>query len=160
MKACYIALGLLLAVVGAHAQAANDGAMVTIQFDNRGSKVMSPDAEKKITQALAKHVFNVPAANVVRSTGVGQSNLVNHQSVVTYTAVGPTLNGKTPLANCQANTKGSLFSSSTAAKEIKKATDTWAPGDSIKLQSATCAPAAGIVKPAAAKPAAAGRKML
>lgn len=46
------------------------------------------------------------------------------QSVVTYTAVGPTLNGKTPLANCQANTKGSLFSSSTAAKEIKKATDT------------------------------------
>jgi len=40
---------------------------------------MSPDAEKKITQALAKHVFNVPAANVVRSTGVGQSNLVNHQ---------------------------------------------------------------------------------
>lgn len=37
---------------------------------------------------------------------------------------------------------------------------TGAPGDSIKLQSATCAPAAGIVKPAAAKPAAAGRKML
>lgn len=46
------------------------------------------------------------------------------QSVVTYNAVGPTLNGKSVLANCEANTKGSLFSSSTAAKEIKKATDT------------------------------------
>jgi hypothetical protein len=52
---------------------------VTIQFDNRGSKVMSPDAEKKIIAALAKHVFMVPATNVVRSTGMGQSSLVNHQ---------------------------------------------------------------------------------
>jgi hypothetical protein len=61
----------------------------------------------------------------------------------------------------QANTKSSVFSSSTAAKELKKATDTWAPGDSIKLQSATCAPVAGVVKPATqpvAKPA--GRKMI
>jgi hypothetical protein len=40
---------------------------------------MSPDAEKKIIAALAKHVFMVPATNVVRSTGMGQSSLVNHQ---------------------------------------------------------------------------------
>jgi hypothetical protein len=52
---------------------------ISIQFDNRGSKVMSKDAETKIIAALAKHVFMVPASNVVRSTGMGQSSLVNHQ---------------------------------------------------------------------------------
>ncbi len=58
----------------------------------------------------------------------------------------------------QANTKSGWLSSSTAAKEIKKATDTWAVGDSVKLQAATCAPAAGVVKPTT--PAAkTGRKM-
>jgi hypothetical protein len=64
----------------------------------------------------------------------------------------------------QANTKSGLFSSSNAAKEIKKATDTWAVGDSVKLQSATCAAAAGVVKPstpaAAAPKTTTGRKML
>lgn len=52
---------------------------VTIQFDNRGQKVMSADTEKKILSALAKHVFNVPTGSVVRSTGMGQSSLTNHQ---------------------------------------------------------------------------------
>jgi hypothetical protein len=52
---------------------------ISIQFDNRGSKVMSKDAETKIIAALAKHVFMVPVKNVVRSTGMGQSSLVNHQ---------------------------------------------------------------------------------
>lgn len=47
------------------------------------------------------------------------------QSVVTYIATGPTTNGKSPLANCQANTKKGWVSGSTAAKEIKKATDSW-----------------------------------
>lgn len=46
---------------------------VTIQFDNRGSKVMDAGTEKKIIAALAKHVFMVPASNVVRATGMGQS---------------------------------------------------------------------------------------
>lgn len=50
-----------------------------MQFDNRGSKVMDASSEKKIIAALAKHVFLVPAANVVRSTGMGQSSLTNHQ---------------------------------------------------------------------------------
>ena len=59
----------------------------------------------------------------------------------------------------QANTKASLFSSSNAAKEIKKATDTWSIGDSVKLQSATCAPAAGVVKAAPVAPKT-GRKMI
>jgi hypothetical protein len=58
----------------------------------------------------------------------------------------------------QANTKGGWLSGSTAAKEIKKATDTWAPGDSVKVQSATCAPAAGVVKSAAPKVANPGLK--
>jgi len=157
MKAFIAAVCLLAAVAGAYAQAGADGAMITIQFDNRGSKVMSPDANKKIVAALAKHVFMVPPGNVVRSTGIGQSSLLNHQSVVTYTAQGPTTNGKSPLANCQANIKSGWLTGSVAAKEIKKATDTWAPGDSVKLQSATCAPAAGVVKPA---PRPAGRKMV
>jgi len=147
MKACLIALGLLLAVAGAVAQA--DQAQIQIQFDNRGSKVMSPDANKKITAALAKHVFKVAPGNVQKSTGMGQSSLLNHQSVVSYIATGPTTNGKSVLANCQANTKSGWLSGSAAAKEIKKATDTWAPGDSVKVQSATCAP----IKPA-------GRKMV
>jgi hypothetical protein len=43
----------------------------------------------------------VPASNVVRSTGMGQSSLTNHQSVVTYTAAGPTSNGKGVLTNCE-----------------------------------------------------------
>lgn len=50
-----------------------------MQFDNRGSKVMDASSEKKIIAALAKHVFLVPAGNVVRSTGMGQSSLTNHQ---------------------------------------------------------------------------------
>jgi hypothetical protein len=38
----------------------------------------------------------------------------------------------------------------------------WAPGDSIKLQSATCAAAAGVVKPTPARSSSTktGRKML
>lgn len=52
---------------------------VQIQFDNRGSKVMSADANKKITAALAKYVFMVPPGNVQKATGMGQSSLVNHQ---------------------------------------------------------------------------------
>jgi hypothetical protein len=77
-----------------------------------------------------------------------------------------TLAQNTPFMLCcvQANTKSGLFSSSNAAKEIKKATDTWAVGDSVKLQSAACAAAAGAVKPstpaAAAPKATTGRKML
>jgi hypothetical protein len=53
-----------------------------MQFDNRGNKVMSSSTEKRITDALAKHVFIVPAGNVKRATGMGQSSLTNHQVCV------------------------------------------------------------------------------
>jgi hypothetical protein len=64
---------------------------------------------------------------------------VNHKSTVTYAATGPTSNGKTPYDNCVAASKSGWFSSSAVKKEIKKATDTWMPGDSVKVESATCA---------------------
>lgn len=41
--------------------------------------MMSPATEKKITEALAKHVFMVPVGKVARTTGLGQSSLINHQ---------------------------------------------------------------------------------
>lgn len=51
------------------------------------------------------------------------------QSTVTYVAVGPTTNGKSLLANCQASVKSGWFSKSSLEKSLKKATDTWAIGD-------------------------------
>jgi hypothetical protein len=82
----------------------------------------------KIAAALGK-LFNVPA-NQVSVTGVtGQSGLLNHQSVATFTAVGPTLNGKTIYQNCVANVKNGWFTKSQVAKQLNKATDSWMPGD-------------------------------
>jgi hypothetical protein len=57
---------------------------------------------------------------------------------VTYAATGPTLNGKTPYDNCVAASKSGWISSSQVKKEIKKATDTWMPGDSVKVEKAVC----------------------
>lgn len=128
-----------------------------ITFDNRGSKVMSDKASSKIMAVLAKYVFQVPAGQVFQVSGEGRSNLVNHKSTVTYAATGPTANGKTPYDNCVAASKSGWISSSTVKKEIKKATDTWMPGDSVKVDAAKCSEFK--VAPGLAK-AMNGRKMI
>lgn len=142
-----ICLAVMLLVGAAHAQIASnsistgatrDRATLTVQYDNRGSKTMSPSTDQKVRQALADKVFLVPVSQVRTAGGLGQSGLFNHQSVVIYQAVGPTTNGKTVLANCKANTKSGWFTSSAAKKAIKKGTDTWAIGDSLKLETASC----------------------
>eukprot|EP00775_Hariotina_reticulata_P010782 gene10782-10939_t len=112
--------------------------LLTIQFDNRGSKVLSKDTNARILKALAEKVFLVPVGNVATVSGIGQSGLLNHQSTVTYAAVGPSVNGKTVIANCQTNTKSGWFSGAQVEKALKKATDTWMPGDSVKVQKASC----------------------
>lgn len=138
MKA-FVCVALLLAVaMGVRAQLRGQSATITIQFDNRASKAMSPSINQKVVRALADAVFQVPPTQVRMSGGIGQSRLFNHQSIVTYQAVGPTLNGRTPLANCQAAIKSGWFRSSAAKTAIKKATDGWIPGDSLKLEKAVC----------------------
>lgn len=132
---------LALSVASANAAAVPSGgpASLMIEFDNRGSKVMKEGTADKILSVLAKNVFNVPVSQVFQVSGEGRSNLVNHKSTVTYAAQGPTLNGKSVYDNCVANTKKGWFSSSTVAKEIKKVTDTWWPGDSVSVKKTTCA---------------------
>lgn len=138
MKA-FVCVALLLAVaVGVRAQLSGQSASITIQFDNRGSKVASPSVNQKVIRALADSVFRVPPGQVRLVGRMGQSSLFNHQSIVTYRAVGPTLNGKSPLVNCQAAIKSGWIRSSPAKKAIEKATDGWIPGDSLKLEKATC----------------------
>jgi len=117
---------------------------LTVQYDNRGSRVMDKSVNDKIIKALAESVFMVPVSQVALVGGVGQSSLINHKSVAVYQAVGPTSNGKSLLKNCEAATKSGIFSSSAAYKAVKKATDTWMPGDKVKIESATCK-AAGAV---------------
>ncbi|KIY91958.1 hypothetical protein MNEG_16005 [Monoraphidium neglectum] len=56
------------------------------------------------------------------------------------------------LKACTANTKDGWFSSSNGKKCIKKYTDTWAIGDSVKLEKANCV-SVKAAAPAAAKPA-------
>jgi hypothetical protein len=51
------------------------------------------------------------------------------QSTVVFAAVGATTNGKDVLANCQANIKSGWFRGSVLERSLKKATDTWLPGD-------------------------------
>lgn len=139
MRRVVIAVALLavLALAGC-ANAQGDVASLVIQFDNRGSKVMSKDTNNKILKALAENVFLVAPGQVTTVSGLGQSSLTNHQSTVTYLAVGPAKNGKSVFQNCQTNTKSGWFSGSTVEKALKKATDTWAIGDSVKVQKAQC----------------------
>lgn len=59
----------------------------------------------------------------------GQSGLLNHQSVATFTATGPATNGKSVYANCAEAVKSGWFTKAQAAKEINKASDSWMPGD-------------------------------
>jgi len=140
-------VALLLALLGAASLVSVMGqnvATITIEYDNRGSKVMDKSVNAKIIGALATSVFQVPASQVAMVGGLGQSSLFNHRSTVSYTAVGPTTNGKSPYANCQAAIKSSLFSSSTAYKAIKKVTDSWMPGDKVKVERAVCSPAGAV----------------
>jgi hypothetical protein len=51
------------------------------------------------------------------------------QSVATFTATGPTTNGKSVYTNCAESVKSGWFTKAAANKEINKATDTWMPGD-------------------------------
>jgi hypothetical protein len=147
MKAFLVFVVLAFAGV-ARAQNSNV-AILTVEFDNRGTKTMDSKTSSKILGALADKVFLTQTPKqVTMAGGLGQSSLFNHQSVVIYTAVGPTTNGKSVLANCQANIKKGFFSGSTLEKSLKKATDTWLPGDSVKVSKAVCS-----------VPKTAGRKM-
>jgi len=129
-----LAIVAMVALAGA-AQAQQDIATIQIQFDNRGSKVEGQ--AKKLSAALAK-LFQVPASQVSFTGVTKQSTLLNHQSVATFTAVGPSLNGKSVYQNCVATVKSGWFSKSAVEKNLKKATDSWWPGDSVKVQKATC----------------------
>jgi hypothetical protein len=143
MKAGAIAAVLLLAFAGV--ATAQNAATLTIEFDNRGSKVMDKGTNAKILKALCEQVFMTKTCNQVEMVGgLGQSNLVNHKSTVVYAAVGATNNGKTVLQNCQANIKSGWLRGSVLERSLKKATDTWLPGDSVKVKKASCGtPVAG-----------------
>lgn len=140
------ALALVMLALGA-AQA-QDAIGLTLQFDNRGTKVADPKKAAQILAAIADCVCNVPPTQVKYSGTIGQSSLLNHQSVSSYQCVGPTKAGAPLLSTCKSNTRDGWFSSSNAKKCIKKYTDTWAVGDSVKLQAADCA----TIKTAAVKP--------
>jgi hypothetical protein len=73
-------------------------------------------------------------------SGLDQSGLLGTSSVVTFRAVGPTTNGKSVLQNCKDNTGSRWLGlrSSVAESEVKKATDTWFPNDSIEIDKAEC----------------------
>uniref|UniRef100_A0A383VXQ7 Secreted protein n=1 Tax=Tetradesmus obliquus TaxID=3088 RepID=A0A383VXQ7_TETOB len=149
LKGCALAgLLLLCGALQAQAQAAAasnaagaDAASLTLQFDNRKSSVLDGAKRQKVLNALAKNVFLVAPGQVSVVSGLDQSGILRSQSVVTFRAVGPTTNRKSVLANCQENTRGRLLGlrNSVAENEIKKATDTWWPGDSVEIQKATCA---------------------
>jgi hypothetical protein len=64
-----------------------------MQFDNRGSKVADPKKAAQILAAIADCVCNVPVSQVKYGGTIGQSTLLNHQSVSTFTCVGPTKSG-------------------------------------------------------------------
>jgi hypothetical protein len=51
------------------------------------------------------------------------------QAVATFSAVGPAANNKSVYQNCVDVVKSGWFTSSTASKELNKATDSWMPGD-------------------------------
>lgn len=130
-----VAVLAMFALAGvAQAQPRADTASLQIQFDNRGSKVEG----KKTTliNAVAK-ILKVDPKQISMNV-IGQSGLLNHQSVATFSAVGPAANGRSVYQNCVDAVKSGWFTKSTTAKELNKATDTWMPGDSVKVEKATC----------------------
>jgi hypothetical protein len=82
-----------------------------------------------------------PHTQVTVTGGIDQSGLLSGtESVVTFRAVGPTTNGKSVLANCKDNTSSRWLGlrDSVAQNEVKKATDTWFPNDSVEIDKAEC----------------------
>lgn len=107
---------------------------------------MDKSTNQKILKALCEKVFQVKSCQQVEMVGgLGQSSLINHKSTVVYAAVGATSNGKNVLQNCQANIKSGWFRGSELERSLKKATDTWLIGDSVKVKAANCGtPVAGL----------------
>lgn len=133
----FVALAVLamFALAGvAHAQPRVDTASLQIQFDNRGSKV---EGKKTVLINTVAKMLKVDPKQVSMNV-IGQSGLLNHQSVATFTATGPASNGKSVYANCAEVVKSGWFTKAEAAKQINKASDSWMPGDSLKLEKATC----------------------
>jgi hypothetical protein len=130
-----LAIVAMFALAGvAQAQPRPDTASLQIQFDNRGSKV---EGKKSTLIAVVARMLKVDPKSVSMNV-IGQSGLLNHQSVATFTATGPTTNGKSVYTNCAESVKSGWFTKAAANKEINKATDTWMPGDSVKVEKATC----------------------
>jgi hypothetical protein len=84
-----------------------------------------------------------PHPQVTVAGGIDQSGLTGTSSVVSFRAVGPTTNRKSVLANCKENTGSRWLGlrDSVAQSEVKKATDTWWPNDSVEIDKADCAAA-------------------
>lgn len=99
---------------------------LTLEFDNRGSKVQGK--EKAMIAALSK-AFGVPPSQVSSGGVIGQSTLFNHQSVASFTITGPSSNGKSAYDNCLAVVKKGWFTKSQLSKDVNKASDSWMPGD-------------------------------
>jgi len=57
------------------------------------------------------------------------------QSVATFTAMGPATNGKSVYQNCVDSVKKGWFSGSQVEKDLKKASDSWWPGDCESQQA-------------------------
>jgi len=130
-----LAVLAMFALAGvAQAQPRADVASLQIQFDNRGSKVEGK--KDTLIKAVAKMLKVDPKQ--ISMNVIGQSGLLNHQAVATFSAVGPSANGKSVYQNCVDVVKSGWFTSSTASKELNKATDSWMPGDSVKVEKATC----------------------
>lgn len=137
-------LAVLAVTVEAQANAANAAASnvctVTIQFDNDLGEVSKGKNAGKILQVLAQKVFLVPVSQVKQVSALGQSGIISSQSVLSYQATGPTTNGKSPCANCNANNKRQTLGlrNSVLESEIQKTTDTWWPNDKADVQKAEC----------------------
>jgi hypothetical protein len=130
-----LAVVAMFALAGvAHAQVRADTASLQIQFDNRGSKV---EGKKSTLIPVVAKMLKVDPKTVSMNV-IGQSGLLNHQSVATFTVSGPTSNGKSAYTNCAESVKSGWFTKAEAAKQINKASDSWMPGDSLKVEKATC----------------------
>jgi hypothetical protein len=126
-----------------------DTASLQVQFDNRGTKV---EGKRDVLIKAVASMMKVPASQVSMNV-LGQSSLLNHQSVATFTATGPTTNGKSVYQNCAESVRNGWFTKSAAAKQLAKASDTWWPMDSVKVQGKPTCSAPG-------QKQVSGRKML
>ncbi|KAF6257699.1 hypothetical protein COO60DRAFT_1461027 [Scenedesmus sp. NREL 46B-D3] len=148
LKNCALAGLLLLCVVlqaQAQGQAAaaprTDAATLTLQFDNRFVLQAACLVCKQPLHVLCCTTARLLCPQVTVVSGLDQSGLLGTSSVVSFRAVGPTTNGKTVLQNCKDNTGSRWLGlrDSVAKDEVKKATDTWWPNDSVEIDRAECA---------------------